>query len=196
MSCHPDQQSRCRLASVAEVEVALLVHLHRARSRSRPLPLTALGARGYVTLMNRSSQPHPLRVGYRSAAAFVALLWCVAPALSALHATLQIHRYCAEHGVLEEVEASGGETGGVEASGGEIGGVETSGPLAGGGDDETVAHEDCAFVGFFRQGRLLDAPGSAPVGLDPAALNLPQAGEQVPAPVELLRLAPKTSPPA
>lgn len=119
----------------------------------------------------------------RAVAAVLAWTWLAAPLLAIVHTLHETHRYCAEHGALEEA-------GGVATAAA----APTDGPRAGG--EDRAAHHECSFGRVCRFGR-----GPAPVVLAEGALLRP--GEIVPPPPRapfaargmLLARAPKTSPP-
>src|SRR5687767_12937587 len=114
--------------------------------------------------MNRSATAPELSPRYRFAAALLALIWCTAPALSAVHATLEVHRYCADHGTVEEVP-QGRPTAGepaVVAPGQPVGKIGKIVEIAG-TEDLDAGHDECVFGSFCRYGSLapMDAPGAA-----------------------------------
>jgi len=130
----------------------------------------------------RTGQPRSLRAAHRLSAWVVVVLWCAAPLLAALHAGAEAHRYCAEHGAVEEAaEAAAG----LPAD---------QAPLAQGTDDRASTHEDCSLTPFCRFGQLLAQVILAEAGdLEPGSLPTPSVA---PAPgVAVLVIAPKTSPP-
>jgi hypothetical protein len=134
--------------------------------------------------MNRLTPARRLRESQRFSVWLLALVWCAVPVLSAVHASLEIHRYCAEHGTLEEIA-------------GPVRALDAQSPSPGirgvvGGES---AHEDCVFHGLFRH---VDSGGHG----DTATADLAFADPVAPAEqwrsgggVPLLHLAPKTSPP-
>lgn len=123
---------------------------------------------------------------HRCAAFLVALLWSAVPVLSVLHADGEAHRFCAEHGTIEE-------SGSVSAPSAPEARSERASANANLGELGST-HDGCAFTQFCRFGQLLDQ-----VIFDVAALPpTPVASVARPAPalpVALLTLAPKTSPP-
>jgi hypothetical protein len=135
--------------------------------------------------MEITGRPRPLRAPHRFSALLVALLWAGAPVLAALHANAEVHRYCAEHGVLEEVAAGGGATG-----------VPVLGGGAAASDAETSApHDDCAFARYCHFGQLLTRFSLPATGaLAVRTVALPRATTAA-STLAILRLAPKTSPP-
>jgi hypothetical protein len=132
--------------------------------------------------MNPTGRRRPLRASHRWSACIVALLWCAAPLLAALHASAEAHRLCAEHGVLEEADGAPADAATGEA-----------GPGARG--ERTPEHEGCDFARFCRFGQLL---AQVILGdfqtLEPAPLSTPALALPAP-PIALVDLAPKTSPP-
>lgn len=138
--------------------------------------------------MNRQGKQRSLRAPHRFSAFAVALLWAVTPVLASLHASIEVHRYCAEHGVVEEAGAA--EDADTPASavqpGVRIGGVDV---------DEEAHHDDCAFAQFCRFGQTLIAFALAATGsLDPGAPPAPPA-DAPPSALAVIFVAPKTSPP-
>jgi hypothetical protein len=142
-----------------------------------------VGLGQYGTGMEKPGRPRCLRVRHRTSALLVALLWTAAPMLAALHANAEVHRYCAEHGALED-GSTGADTAGVD------GGATAS-------DAGTSApHDDCAFARYCRFGQLLTlfalpATGELPV----STMIVPRPVMAPPAALAIIRLAPKTSPP-
>lgn len=139
--------------------------------------------------MNRRLQARAVRVPHRFSALLVALLWCAAPVLAALHADAEVHRYCAEHGALEEAGAppSAEPAADAAAAGAPLASVE--------GSEQPSAHDGCAFGEYCRFGQLLrtiilDFAGE--VGFAPAP---PPATAPPAVRVAIVRVAPKTSPP-
>lgn len=115
-------------------------------------------------------------------ALLLALIWCAAPVLSAIHAGAEAHRYCAEHGALEE--ASEPEPTDVGSDGAVI-------PLA-----PERSHEGCVFGRFCRFGQVLGQLVLEPAGdLEATAMGPPVLLETGPS-VAVICFAPKTSPPA
>src|SRR5688572_13756887 len=103
--------------------------------------------------MNRSATATALSARYRFAAGLLALIWCTAPALSAVHATLEVHRYCAEHGTVEEVpegRPTANERASVVAPGQPVGKIEK----IAGTEDLDAGHDECVFGSFCRYGSL------------------------------------------
>lgn len=139
--------------------------------------------------MRRTAQLRSLHVPPRLSALLLALVWAAAPLLAVAHAVDTSHRYCATHGVLEEGEGASE--------------VDSSQPSRTDESDRAFAdesdgegHEGCAFARVCRFGQVLakvilavlDGPTSPP----PAQLD----GGVATAQLELLAVAPKTSPPA
>ena len=147
----------------------------------------------YGTWMPSTGRPRPLRAWHRCAALLVGLLWAICPALAILHVDAQLHRFCAEHRVLEEAGGSVPATPADlarSAPPGDARVVQVGVAPAGGG-----AHDDCAFAPYCRFGQLLQALAEAGVLQPPAtrSLELPSAAPG--SAVAILSLAPKTSPP-
>jgi hypothetical protein len=133
--------------------------------------------------MTPESQPRSLRMAHRLAAVVVAMFWSAAPVLAAVHAQAEVHRYCAEHGMVEEGSQARPET------------VADGMPAAHDASSPGPEHDGCAFARVCRFGQvlgpvILDAAGQ----LEPAAVACVTAAEPAP-PLAVLRLAPKTSPP-
>jgi hypothetical protein len=121
---------------------------------------------------------------HRLAVYLVAAVWCATPLLSALHASVEAHRFCAEHGVIEETSAVAEGTAPVSSDQ----------PIARGTDAGT-SHEECA---FHASGRLQGPSGA--VTSEASALEIPCAApprrsDPVPQ-LAIVDYAPKTSPPA
>jgi hypothetical protein len=138
--------------------------------------------------MTSTRRPRSLRATHRLAALLVGLFWCAAPILAAVHANAEVHRYCAEHGMVEE-----GREAGV-AGGTSVTPSADTAPSAGDASQDPP-HDGCAFARVCRFGQVLASLALAAAGeLDPAPIApLPVA--QPAAPVAVLYVAPKTSPP-
>src|SRR5688500_155021 len=100
--------------------------------------------------MTSTGRPRPLRAWHRCAALVVGLLWAVGPALAILHVDARLHRFCAEHGALEEAsvpastdQARGGPT--MDAR-------EAPEAQAGGSGAGGDGHDGCAFSPYCRFG--------------------------------------------
>jgi hypothetical protein len=122
----------------------------------------------------------------RVSAFLVVLLWGATPVLSVVHATEEGHRFCAEHGAVEDTQAVGG----AALAAAPDSDVARSAPGQG-----TPAHEGCVFAHYCQFGQLpQQVRPSLPHILEaPAALHV---APSIPtASISLLRLAPKTSPP-
>jgi hypothetical protein len=135
--------------------------------------------------MENPGRPRPLRAVHRFSALLVALLWAGAPVLAALHANAEVHRYCAEHGVLEEAAAGDGATGLPVLGGGAAASDAESPP----------PHEDCAFARYCHFGQLLTnfaLPATGALAVRTVVLPRPHL---VAPTLAIIRLAPKTSPP-
>ena len=135
--------------------------------------------------MHGTDMPRPARATHRYAALLLAVLWSAAPPLSVAHVLVESHRYCGEHGVLEEAAQGGpGRPGGDGHS------------TAVGARQAAAAHEDCAFHDCWRTSQTLwrhvVEAHALPLIAD---AGLPQALTYGPA-LPILALAPKTSPPA
>lgn len=136
--------------------------------------------------MNWSGPLRSLGAIHRLAALVVALVWGLAPILAVFHShsSGEAHRYCAEHGVLEDVADEGDPAPASESDGTVVGQVEAA-----------RSHRGCAFGTFCRFGQL---PSQLVVEtgriLEATLVLLPVA--RVPAPsVAVIVVAPKTSPP-
>lgn len=135
--------------------------------------------------MNRGGQSRSWRATWRLPALVVALLWCAAPMLSAVHSAAEAHRYCVEHGAIEEVEFENDQGEPQRPATDQVRGVDASEP-----------HEACAFAPFCRFGQLVTAfvpEAAGNIGAIPAP-TLDDAASV--SPVAVVRIAPKTSPPA
>jgi hypothetical protein len=126
-----------------------------------------------------------LSATHRVSAFLVVFLWGATPVLSVVHATAAEHRYCAEHGAVEDAPAVvGGQT------------VASSDDVAGSRPAQAPAHEGCAFARYCQFGRLPEYP----VPDLPRVLEVPAVVQALPcappAAISVLSLAPKTSPPA
>ena len=128
-------------------------------------------------------------------AAFLVAVWAITPVLSVIHAALDAHTYCAEHGVLEE-----GDTHHV-ATAASRGQQESRSPLLIGPNQpdapEQDPHSACAFddvatrdVTPWCAAMAVVAAPSAHVTAAPARHHVGQSS------LRLLLAAPKTSPPA
>ena len=136
--------------------------------------------------MDLTGRPRTVRATHRYAALLVAVLWAAAPALAVLHAQAEIHRFCGEHGSLEETGGPGPARGLGPAS---------EEQRAGDASDDAGAHEGCAFARHCRfTERLTAFVLAAGAELQWTPLPSPEIGTWLPA-VPLIRLAPKTSPP-
>jgi hypothetical protein len=122
------------------------------------------------------------RATHRLAALLVGVFWCAAPILAAVHANAEVHRYCAEHGMVEEAAAASAARPADESA-------------AHDASERPPAHDGCAFAKVCRFGQVL-ASFVLPVAgaLDPTPVATPALAQAAP-PLALLRLAPKTSPP-
>jgi hypothetical protein len=134
--------------------------------------------------MTRTGQRRAQHAAHRLSAFLVALLWCAAPVLSVLHASAEAHRFCAEHGVLED--AGREETDDTPAE---------RGPVAAGQSDPSTSHEGCAFARFCRFGQVLAQLVLEPAGELEHRLAVPPTLVIAPARVAIILIAPKTSPP-
>jgi hypothetical protein len=138
--------------------------------------------------MRRTAQLRLPHMPRRLSALVLALVWMAAPLLAVAHAVDSSHRYCATHGQLEEGEGlpESGSSQRPEADQSDRAFADERG-----GD----GHDGCAFARACRFGSIvatvilgvLDGPTTPP----PAPLESAIAA----APVELLAIAPKTSPP-
>lgn len=114
----------------------------------------------------------------RSAAALLALLWVIVPALGSFHSDSHTHRFCAEHQTIEEGENAATVPAGIAAA------------------PETISeHERCAFLAFSVRPSVEPVTG---VSSESFALTTAQPGSgfaRAFVSVELLHRAPKASPP-
>jgi hypothetical protein len=93
------------------------------------------------------------------------------------------HRYCPEHGRLEEVATAAG------------GRAESTAAVSPARDTETAGHEACVFASVFRQSSSApERRAHAAPAVDRRAPELPEPRD-VPPPIAVLRRAPKGSPP-
>jgi hypothetical protein len=123
---------------------------------------------------------------YRLPALAVALLWCAAPVLAILHAHsgTEVHRYCAEHGTLEDVGETQAQAPAPDGNGATVRGSETE-----------AAHGGCAFARYCRFGDTLARFVLETTGVV-AAMPVPTPAARVaPASIPVFVVAPKTSPP-
>lgn len=136
--------------------------------------------------MTPTGSPRSLRVMHRFSALLVAVLWSAAPVVAVVHASAETHRYCAEHGAVEE---SGERDGDVAAS-------DSDSNAAVNGTEPGTSHEGCAFARYCRFGQVLGQFIVAATG-EIEGIPIPTPLRREPAaPVAVLALAPKTSPPA
>jgi hypothetical protein len=138
--------------------------------------------------MSRSAPLRSLGAMYRLPALAVALLWCAAPVLAILHAHsgTEVHRYCAEHGTLEDV-AEGQLQAQTPAPDGNGVTVRAS--------EAEAAHGSCAFARFCRFGDTLARFQLQATGVV-AATPVPMPAARVAtASIPVFVVAPKTSPP-
>lgn len=128
------------------------------------------------------------RQPYRRAAALaLAFAWLIAPALATVHSEGHAHRFCAEHRAFEE-----GAPEALEQTGGAVASVTSAvdvGPLAG------AAHLRCPVVYPASRDAAPASPGILTEVSPPPAPVLALAEKSCHAPLELLSLAPKLSPP-
>jgi hypothetical protein len=140
--------------------------------------------------MNLRTSTLALRVAYRFSALLLALLWCAVPVAAGLHADAEAHRFCAEHGALED----GGDAAG---GGGATGDRSSVSPLAIQGETEpSQSHHACAFSLVCRFGDVGWKATLAPAGDVAFTLAAPSIAGQPAAPIAVIAVAPKTSPPA
>jgi hypothetical protein len=108
----------------------------------------------------------------RLAAVVLSALWSLAPAASVLHELERAHRYCAEHGDLEDTEA--GQTGGAPS--------------------ESSEHERCPFGKVHLTHQTIAIGPTAAVPLVSCPVATAALAAVLPA-IAVLENAPKTSPP-
>jgi hypothetical protein len=132
--------------------------------------------------MTLTGRPRSLRATHRLAALLVGLFWSLAPILAALHANAEVHRYCAEHGMVEE------------AASGAARAADTH-PSAHDASEPAPSHDGCAFAQVCRFGQVLGPlVHFAASELDPTPVPCPVVADPAP-PLAVLLIAPKTSPP-
>src|SRR5262245_29424299 len=97
-------------------------------------------------MRDRPRRRRSLRAAHRLSALAVTLLWCAAPILAAIHAYIEVDRYCAQHGSVEEARkvdaprpAPGPDTGATAE--GEL--------------QRLPAHEACGFGKVCRFGQVI-----------------------------------------
>jgi hypothetical protein len=132
-----------------------------------------------------------LTVLARFTATALALLWCLQPLLLVAHASAHAHRFCAEHGAFEEGAPSLSEAPGSSRP--QWRGAEEALPAEGA---QEAGHQECPTA--VASGPEVPWP-SAGTALLLTAAPLPlRLSAEAPrfAPVALLHLAPKASPPA
>jgi hypothetical protein len=120
---------------------------------------------------------------HRISAAILASLWIVVPVVAAVHAVVDEHTWCAEHAAFEE----GGRAGAAAAS-------DTRGIAA--SDGPAGCHRDCALGDFVAGDTPSDEPERGVAIAAAGAPAAPPADATGAPPIALLRLAPKSSPPA
>lgn len=127
---------------------------------------------------------HDLPAAHRCAAMVLALLWLASPVLALLHAQAEIHRYCAQHGTLEEAGAP------------EPASPRSDRPVAAGLPTAESPHDGCAFAPHYRFSQILVSFTLEPGGDLPPRRSPGGRPTGWGSPLPLLLLAPKTSPPA
>ena len=142
------------------------------------------------------------RAMHRLAAFLLALIWVTAPVLAVFHShsSAEVHRYCAEHRALEDVQ---GDSDGSADAGADVGAdVGRDQPVASESDiarlrgvEPARPHSGCVFARFCRSGDLLSGffLETARV-LEPTLVPAPVV-RAVTATVAVIVVAPKTSPP-
>lgn len=115
------------------------------------------------------------------------VLLCLGPALTAIHELRVEHRFCLEHQTVEEGGAN------PDAAGGTPAGTDARVVAQSQGDAES--HAECFLARGLASPIALPRPADASAVLraDTPAAGLPL---EVPLALSILRLAPKTSPPA
>lgn len=136
--------------------------------------------------MSRTAPLRSLGAKYRLPALAVALIWCVAPVLAILHAHsgTEVHRYCAEHGRLEDVAEGQSPAAEPDGSGATVQGSETE-----------AAHGGCAFAHFCRFGETLARFVLETTGVVEATPVPTPAARVAAVAIPVFVVAPKTSPP-
>ncbi len=133
--------------------------------------------------MDRRRPSRALRLAHRLAAFALMVLWAGAPVMAVAHAAAEGHRFCAEHGTVEEASE-------VIVAAGSAGPADIVAARS-----QDAAHEDCAFATACRFGQTLSAEGGGLVGLlepRPATFAAEIAAAVL---FDVLVNAPKTSPP-
>jgi hypothetical protein len=136
--------------------------------------------------MSRTAPLRSLGAMYRLPALVIALIWCAAPVLAILHAHsgTEVHRYCAEHGALEDVAEAQTRAPTPDESGATVRASETA-----------AAHGECAFSRFCRFGDTLARFVMETTGVV-EAMPVPRPAARVAAvAIPVFVVAPKTSPP-
>ncbi len=123
------------------------------------------------------------------AALLVVAVWLGAPLIAALHVAFEEHAYCVEHGALEELDhaARGDSTREADAKHIQIEPTESS-----------IAHMECVFGEPAVREEFIAVSASAIAAAAPQAPQEPALldREQPCSSIELLSVAPKSSPPA
>jgi hypothetical protein len=116
------------------------------------------------------------------------------PLLAALHEAEARHRFCNEHGVLEEVfEAADGEA----SRPGEDPALAAPGARLERGAEPEGGHARCAFHAGTRPRAACPAPPAVAALAPPFAVTAPSPTlDLAPAPTPIILFAPKTSPPS
>lgn len=121
----------------------------------------------------------------RIVAALLVSLWAFALIGASWHGAHDAHRFCSEHGAFEEAGV------GVGGAAPDDGGSQAQTPAS-----QAEGHETCAFTALALHstfvGHQAVAISAAPVTEAP---RLPMLGIEVAAPIDLLSIAPKGSPP-
>jgi hypothetical protein len=130
------------------------------------------------------------RASLRIVACGVLPVLLAAPLLAALHEAESRHRFCAQHGVLEDVaeKRAAGSEGVVAARAGAA--------LRGGEADPDAGHLRCALEGVTRPRMACPSPSSVTaLAPPPPVLGSYATGNPAPPTTPVVRFAPKTSPP-
>lgn len=108
--------------------------------------------------MTPYGRPGSLRATHRLAAVLVTLFWSAAPILAAIHANAEVHRYCAEHGMVEEGSPTRPQA------------APDDRPAARDASAPAPEHDGCAFARVCRFGQVLGPLSLEAAGqLDPGA---------------------------
>lgn len=136
--------------------------------------------------MNRIGRLRTLRATHRFSALLLALVWSAGPLLAALHADGEWHRYCPEHGTLEEAATPTPDDADESGAGARVAGDGAA----------SAEHDACAFAACARFGQQLARLILADLGDIDAQPIAPPPCREPPRRLAVITVAPKTSPPA